>query len=116
MKKIFQIIPWEFADYGRRYQVSLFNHYVTLGVHFPGCWSWGVEVHFERGCNGVSIPDGYWQLGYGNDNNQLTTQLGGAGKVKSTIIRLGKPHITVHFTKQSRERSLESINLYRVQK
>lgn len=112
MKKLIHIYRTQCLDYPPKWEVSLFSGYITLCNHFPKVWSWGVEVHFEHGCNGLSGFWKYWQLGYGNDNTNLTDQLNGAGKVKSTVIRFGKPLLTIHFTKASRDRAVEATSRY----
>lgn len=112
MKKILSIYRTKFSDYPPKWEISLFSGYITACNHFPGVWSWGVELHFERGCNGLQDFWKYWELGYGNDNDNLTEQMEKPGKVTTIIIRFGKPLFTIHLTKKDRNRAVEATQRY----
>jgi hypothetical protein len=113
MKKIIRIYRTKFSEYPPKWEISLFNSYITICNHFPKVWSWGVEIHYENGCNGLQNFWKYWELGYGNDNRSLTDHFyGKAGKATCIIVRFGKPLFTFHLTKKNRDRAVEATQRY----
>lgn len=111
MKKVFQIIKWQcsYLEYAPKHELSLFNHYLTIGTHFPRTWSWGVEVHYERGINGLNYFYQYWQFG-----EHLEPILKDPGRATSIVIRFGRPIITIYLSRKTRDRGYESTMRHKV--